>query len=1209
MPNVFRKMKKRLSFFAFTLFSLFVLSACTNPKSDFNVSDLVISASRDKPSAEFVSPEISATKFNAWFIRFNTDGGEGDVSVSARFNSSDDTEWREIELGCEEKICSGFATFKLADSYQFRVNLVGEADLSAFDFVIETRNFKAHRSFRFIPQTFAQFSNLGVISRESWGANSDYLVKRDVEVSGQSSAAWSERKKRCVLMQQEHPSEFKTDDRQIDTDTNGQKLHWPRTYSAEIHKIVIHATATDGEKDLNGDHEVNASDSAAEVRAIYYYHSMFRGWGDIGYQFLIDPFGNIYEGRSGGEYVVGAHAYCANTGTIGVSFIGNFEEKLPTAAALASGERLLGELANVYNIRLSSESKWHGKLKRNLVGHRDYGATRCPGDSLYAYLDELARRADIYASSHKSSDADFAYDILSSDSPARFNPLEEKSLKIKLKNIGKKEWPAGGEFHVASADRRKNRNGAEIAGGKDVVFKLPRRVSTGSAITLQIPVSAKMKAGRYRFGIMPSFNEELRKFFIVMTVVEPRLDYEFISAKHPPHPFAPNTEATAIVELKNKSNFTWKKSGKNYFYLGATKPEFRASLFVNGSSSELARLESDTLPGAVGKFKMELTSPEKSGRYQIYFAPAVMGFGYLPDYGMQFFTTVREPRFSADILDKSSGTELKFNPGETKNLFIEFHNTSQLEWDSECFELQILQKSGIQIDATELKLPQRVSQKSRVKIEFPVAAPLQAGKYRITLRPRWKNGKVKTISPIDFLVEVLPPQLTGKLVQKVKPFTLSRGDSRQVSFAYKNTGNVAWSSENLVLQRLPARASAFADKSWLSPLQPTKLSEKIVLPGEIGHFNFTVYKNSGAIHEIESFVPIVRGLGRVRGAAAKLEISSIDSVHSLISKEQSKESVSQQQEIQQSEAQGEVVPQEKKQQNQKTSSLPAISTLCGPTVRIRLSFDSDRVEIGGGELKLLNSRGEEYRRSNFEWFQLDRFSEGGVARIAPIGDTILEIINWKHHPAWSDTVNDNKFRGIIEVRRMGNELLVINELPLEDYLRGVAEPLSTDSDEKVKLLAVLARSYIAFYADLAHRKFPGMPYDGSDNPAEFQKYLGYNYELRGNMPSAVERTCGLAVTLEGNVVKTPYFTSSGGRTKTAAEAHWNITDFRFTKSVLDPWSCGGDLSSGELVCPQNARGHGVGVSGKGAEGLAKEGKSFSEILNYFFNDVSVSRIY
>jgi stage II sporulation protein D len=278
---------------------------------------------------------------------------------------------------------------------------------------------------------------------------------------------------------------------------------------------------------------------------------------------------------------------------------------------------------------------------------------------------------------------------------------------------------------------------------------------------------------------------------------------------------------------------------------------------------------------------------------------------------------------------------------------------------------------------------------------------------------------------------------------------------------------------------------------------------------------------------------------------------------------------------------------------------------------VRLSYSGDTVGIGGGSLRLTDAKGKELFRGSFVDFALSKLREGEAYRVEPVGSTILEVASWAHHPGWTTEVNDNRFRGVLEVRRYGGELVVINELPLEQYVRGVAEPLPNDPWEKAKLLAVLSRSYALYYTDPAHRKYPGAPYDGSDNPAEFQRYLGYSYELRGQMPRAAEATAGLVVTYDGEVVKTPYFSRSGGRTRSVAEARWSAADFPFVRSVEDPWSCG--LTSKALgtqySCPEQAAGHGVGVSGAGAAGLALEGQNFRQIIEYFFDGVAVQQVY
>lgn len=104
---------------------------------------------------------------------------------------------------------------------------------------------------------------------------------------------------------------------------------------------------------------------------------------------------------------------------------------------------------------------------------------------------------------------------------------------------------------------------------------------------------------------------------------------------------------------------------------------------------------------------------------------------------------------------------------------------------------------------------------------------------------------------------------------------------------------------------------------------------------------------------------------------------------------------------------------------------------------------------------------------------------------------VLRVKSWDRKPSWdkSGTMNDNLFRGKIEIRNENGKIVLINELPLEDYLKGLAETSNGDHVEKMKTIVVAARSYAYFYTKPENRKFPGKPYDGSDDPEVFQKYL------------------------------------------------------------------------------------------------------------------------
>jgi hypothetical protein len=183
------------------------------------------------------------------------------------------------------------------------------------------------------------------------------------------------------------------------------------------------------------------------------------------------------------------------------------------------------------------------------------------------------------------------------------------------------------------------------------------------------------------------------------------------------------------------------------------------------------------------------------------------------------------------------------------------------------------------------------------------------------------------------------------------------------------------------------------------------------------------------------------------------------------------------------------------------------------------------------------------------------------------------------------------YHGTIECRVSGGALMIINELPLEAYLAGLSEEPDTEPYEKQRAFAIAARTYALYYLDAAHRKFPGMPFDGSDDPATFQAYAGITFE-RGN-PSwlrAVASTKGRVLTYRGALIKPAYFSSDDGRTRSPEEAGWNnFPAAEIFSSKPDPWCKGLSL-----------RGHGVGMSGCGASGQAKEGKSAEEILQYYY---------
>jgi N-acetylmuramoyl-L-alanine amidase len=158
--------------------------------------------------------------------------------------------------------------------------------------------------------------------------------------------------------------------------------------------------------------EYGPQDSAAIVLGIAKYHRDTNGWNDIGYNFLVDKYGQVFEGRAGGvgQAVVGAHAQGYNTQSTSVAQIGTFTAGGITPQALTATAQLLGWKLSLHGVPVQGAvvlRSGGGSLNRfpagtpvtvdRICGHRDGDATSCPGDALYAQLADLRTRAAAFA--------------------------------------------------------------------------------------------------------------------------------------------------------------------------------------------------------------------------------------------------------------------------------------------------------------------------------------------------------------------------------------------------------------------------------------------------------------------------------------------------------------------------------------------------------------------------------------------------------------------------------------------------------------------------------------------------------------------------------------------------------------------------------------------------------------------------------------------
>jgi hypothetical protein len=158
-------------------------------------------------------------------------------------------------------------------------------------------------------------------------------------------------------------------------------------YTTTVLAAFVHHTA-----DRN---DYTRAQVPAMVRATYAYHVRSRGWCDLGYNFLVDRFGRIFEGRAGGAQlpVLGAHTAAYNSNSFGVALIGNFEKAAPPAAMLEATARVIAWKFDANYRSPAATVVLDGSKLHTVSGHRDTKATACPGTQLYNKLGWLKQRA------------------------------------------------------------------------------------------------------------------------------------------------------------------------------------------------------------------------------------------------------------------------------------------------------------------------------------------------------------------------------------------------------------------------------------------------------------------------------------------------------------------------------------------------------------------------------------------------------------------------------------------------------------------------------------------------------------------------------------------------------------------------------------------------------------------------------------------------
>ena len=211
---------------------------------------------------------------------------------------------------------------------------------------------------------------------------------------------------------------------------------------------------------------------------------------------------------------------------------------------------------------------------------------------------------------------------------------------------------------------------------------------------------------------------------------------------------------------------------------------------------------------------------------------------------------------------------------------------------------------------------------------------------------------------------------------------------------------------------------------------------------------------------------------------------------------------------------------------------------------------------------------------------------------------IFTIVNMEKRPYWNSAINFNMYRGDLEIRYNSSydKTWIINELNIEDYLKGMGESSNSSSYEYLKTMAVAERTYAAYHylSGKNAKSFFHVFCTESD-----QVYDGYAREIRQpNVVSAVKETKGVVAMYNNDLIQAFYSANAGGKTRTISET-WGGADLPYLKVVSDPYTVN-DVRFG----------HGVGISQIGAMRMIfNENATFDKVLRYYYVGIDLKKIY
>lgn len=437
-------------------------------------------------------------------------------------------------------------------------------------------------------------------------------------------------------------------------------------------------------------------------------------------------------------------------------------------------------------------------------------------------------------------------------------------------------------------------------------------------------------------------------------------------------------------------------------------------------------------------------------------------------------------------------------------------------------------------------------------------------------------------------------------------------ESFTFTLKYKNSGTSTWTKESVFLKSLTT-AIKFRHEYWPDPFLPAQLQEESVAPGEIGTFVFALQAPTN-FNEYSGDFLLVKDNVLIKGGETQVGMNVVVDPSKIVSQ-----------------------PKKIAKENDSNGPKPQICTLnlkiasangintnnldnysCvstfdlppeGPLIKAGLFYTDEAIKIKNDKAfqvydeddKLLASIKANtlisfnYIDSKKEYafdYNNRTIRSKKYLKLVNFNDGIFTITSYKDVPTWNTSINYNQFTGDLEIKYNDyrDRVWVVEQLPMEDYLKGIKEASNPDPIEYLKTMTVAARTYALYHVNRYHGTdaFFDVYTDEKD-----QVYKGYVVsQTMPNLVKAVEETSGVIASYNNEIIVAYYSARSGGSTI-------DYNNIPYLKSKPTPYSA--SLAKW---------GHGIGIDAYDAKARAEEENlTYAELLKYYYTGINIEKIY